>query len=100
MLGVARTIALSDLVFSHGFPTSYNLKNQAGEALTLAWKIYHRKNKDHALIAEHCTSPILILIKTMLEHPPVDTYRDALKTMVRAQPNLFPGTNSQAEDRQ
>ena len=36
-LEIARSFALNDLLFSHGFPTPFVLRNQAGESLTNAW---------------------------------------------------------------
>ena len=56
LLELARTFALGELLFAHGFPTSYNIKNQAGEALNLAWKVYHLRNKDHVLLKYNRTS--------------------------------------------
>lgn len=38
-LDVARAFVLCDLIFGHGFPTPFGLRNAAGEALTLAWYI-------------------------------------------------------------
>ena len=40
LLELARVFALNDLLFAHGFPTSFMLRNQAGEALTNAWDLY------------------------------------------------------------
>ena len=40
-LEYAKLFTLSDLLFKHGFPTSFDLKCQAGEALSTAWQLYH-----------------------------------------------------------
>jgi hypothetical protein len=52
----ARTFALSDLIFSHGFPTAYVLRNRAGEALTHAWTNFSRKNPLGFLDKDVCES--------------------------------------------
>ena len=57
----ARTFALSDLIFSHGFPTAYVLRNGAGEALAHAWTDFDRKNPLGFLNKDVCesASPLL-----------------------------------------
>jgi hypothetical protein len=38
----AKTFALCDIMFNHGFPTPRNMDKQAGEALSLAWQAFIR----------------------------------------------------------
>jgi len=48
-LGLARTFALCDLLFVHGFPTAFVLRNRAGEALTHAWEVFALENPHEPL---------------------------------------------------
>lgn len=51
---LARTHALNDLVLTHGFPTPFSLRNQAGEALASAWMVYHRNTSNEPLCNYAC----------------------------------------------
>jgi len=53
-LEIARAFALNDLLFDHGFPSSFMLKNQAGEALSDAWQVYNREHPDQQLDRHVC----------------------------------------------
>lgn len=53
-LEIARTFTLNDLLFDHGFPTTFVLKNKAGESLTHAWTVYHFNHKGEPLCGILC----------------------------------------------
>ena len=92
-LEYAKLFALSDLLFKHGFPTSFDLKSQAGEALSTVWQLYHRTAIDsmhEVLNPQVCESFLSVLSnprKLMLFS--VDHYREDLRVMVSKYNNIF-----------
>ena len=86
-LELARTFSLSDLLFVHGFPSTFVLRNQAGESLTYAWAVYHRKNPLDPLNRSVCESPFPhnCLTDDDGKYLSVDDYRDSLRNIVSIQ---------------
>ena len=67
-LELARLFVLNELLFVHGFPTPFVLRNQAGEALTHAWKVFERTNPHEPLnkfVCKFALPFLIVLLKTV-----------------------------------
>lgn len=81
LLELARVYALNDLLFVHGFPTPFMLRNQAGEALTNAWDLYGSTYPLEPLDRYTCTFFLLPSLHKSSQFLD-DKYRHPLRTIV------------------
>ena len=60
LLEIAQSFVLNDLLFVHGFPSTFALRGQAGESLTNTWEAYKVKNGNAPLSKPICESLFIL----------------------------------------